>query len=129
VHEVGTETALHGADHEEIREVLGHDPVEAVRTFRPGLGHRDSATALRHEAETVVGGGDIEPRGVDQQIDRVLDAVHDRTVLVDEIDTATIGVDEMDVRAIERRKVLVVEAGALAGGTRASARRRPGGRR
>ena len=56
----------------------------------------------------------LEAGGVDQHVDRVLLAVEDRAVLADLGDALAVRVDEVDVRTVERRQVVVVEARPLA---------------
>ena len=57
---------------------------------------------------------DLKPRGEDQAIQVVVHAIDLTAGGIDLLDPSTIGVDEMDVRAVERVEVLVVEARTLA---------------
>ena len=56
----------------------------------------------------------LEAGGVDQHVERVVSAVEDRALRADLGDALAVGVDEMDVRPVERRQVVVVEARPLA---------------
>ena len=58
-------------------------------------------------------GADLEPRGVDDAVDRVLDAGHDDAGLGDALDAPAVGVHQVGVRGVSV-EVLVVEARALA---------------
>ena len=59
-------------------------------------------------------GSDLEARRVDQQVDWILHTVDDWPTSSDLINATTGGVDEMDVREVERRQVIVVKADPLA---------------
>ena len=56
----------------------------------------------------------LEAGRVDQQVELVLVALEDRALRVDLGDALAVGVDQVDVRAVERRQVVVVEARPLA---------------
>ena len=82
---------------------------------RPLLGERHAVAAVDLVAGAArVVGADLEAGGVDQAVELVLDAVDDDAALGDALDAPAVGVDERDVRAVERLQVLVVEAGPLA---------------
>ena len=89
--------------------------MQRVRSVAPSLAHADPAPALGIEAEPVLQvGGHLEARREHDDVDRVLDSAGDDSVLGDLVDSVPVGVDQVDVRAVERRQVLVVEAHPLA---------------
>ena len=102
-----------------IRSRLGN-PLASTpcRVWAPSAHRSDSVTpsaALRVEAEPVVEvRGDLEARGVDEQVDRVLDAVDHRAPGRDLVDAPSVGVHQVHVGPVERRQVVVVEADPLA---------------
>src|SRR4029077_16067553 len=57
---------------------------------------------------------EFETGGVDDQIDWVLRAVEDDSVAADPVEAPTLRVDQRDVRTVERRKVVFMEARPLA---------------
>src|ERR1700685_1969034 len=56
----------------------------------------------------------LEAGGIDKDIEFVLFAFENRTLFVDLRDALAMGVDEVDVGAVEGRQVVVMEARALA---------------
>ncbi len=106
---------LDAADDEQVREPAGHHAVQAAHPVAPVLAQRHPAPPGEPVAAGLVGVGDrVEPGGVDDEVDLVLDPVEDDPPLGDVVDAAAVGVDEGDVGAVERREVVVAEQRPLA---------------
>ena len=81
----------------------------------PALAEALAAPADRVEAEPAhQSGRDLEPGREDEEVERILRAVDDRPRGGHFPHTASVGVDDVHVRPVERREVLVVEAQPLA---------------
>ena len=81
VHEIGPETGLHDAEHQQVRELRREDAVQRVRTVVPALAEPHTVAARRVEAESaVLIGGDLEAGGENDQIKFIFLAVDDRPV-------------------------------------------------
>ena len=94
-----------------------------MRSVAPSLAHAGPAPALGVEAEPVLQvGGHLEARGEHDDVDRVLDSAGDDSVLGDLVDSVPVGVDQVDVRAVERREIPAVDRRA------ACSERKVGGR-
>ncbi len=115
VHEIGTETGLHDAEHQQVRELRREDAVQRVRTVVPALAEPHTVAARRVEAEpAVLIGGDLEAGGENDEIEFIFLAVDDRTCRRDPLDALAVGVDQVHMRKVEGRQVLVVEGDAFA---------------
>ena len=124
VREVHGEARLCEAEDEAVREVSTVHPVEGRRAVVPLLGERQPVATVELVSRSPgVVGSDLETGGVDQTVDLelLLEQVAVGVALVDDdarrcdaLDAATLGVDEMHVRAVERVEVLVVETRPLA---------------
>ena len=107
--------SLGGAHLEEVREAVDVHAVQRAHGGVPVLGQRDAVPAdgvepgPAGERRT-----DLEAGGVDDAVEFVVDAADPDARLVDALDTLAVGVDERDVRVVERLQVLVVEARPLA---------------
>ena len=78
VQEVGAEAGLGDADHQQVRELGGQDPVQGVGAVGPALGQAEAAPTPGVEAQTGRQlGGHLVAGGEHQHVDRVLLAVGD----------------------------------------------------
>src|SRR5215475_13686925 len=107
--------AMAELNEEHVREAAYVDAVQGAHSRGPELRQPDAV--LPSEVETVPSRGrraDLEARGVDDAVDRVLGTGRYDTALTDPLDALAVGVDETDRRQVESVEVLVVEARALA---------------
>ena len=89
--------------------------MQRVRTVVPALAEPHTVAARRVEAESaVLIGGDLEAGGENDQIKFIFLAVDDRSCRRDPLDALAVGIDQVHVRKVESRQVLVVEGDAFA---------------
>src|SRR5579872_868838 len=106
---------LRDAHVEAVWESRTVEAVQSLETTRPTLAQRVAAAAINFEAgATGVGGTNFESGRKDDAINLVFNAVEHQPLLGNAIDASPAGIDQGDVRPIERRQVFVVESRALA---------------
>jgi len=93
----------------DVHAVLGAHPVFPV------LGQPQPVSTDQVEpGAAAIFGADLEARGVDQAVQRILRAGHDHAGRRDALDALAVAVDQMDARQVEGLQVGIVEAGPLA---------------
>ena len=115
VWEVHRKPGLGDAFDEAVREPVGAQALERAHTVTPPVGQRHAAAADQVEPGTpAVVRAHLETRCEDQAVEFVRHSVDDHAGLGDALHSATAGVDQCDVVAVERLQILVVKARTLA---------------
>ena len=111
---VGCESRLEHVHDETIWKISALHPVKAAHAFFPFL-HQGSAAAPMNlvTCSPRVGGSDFEAGREDDAVHLVFDTLYDKALLGDLVNALSIGIDEFNIGAIERRKKVVVEGWAL----------------
>src|SRR6202034_3870659 len=104
--------ALRAGDDEQVGEAVAMQAQESSGPFRFPLILQSAAAAAGHHVE----GGSahpLEPGRVDQHVEWIFDALVDDAALVYLADAARRGINQMDVRQVERLQILIMEGRPL----------------
>ena len=112
---VGALSGLLGRHDEQVREAAGEQTMKSRCTGAPLFRQRQAVTPFDFESQPAREVcADFEAGSEDQAIELVFVAIYNHTTLGDPLDALALGVDQTNIRKVERIQIFVVKAWTLA---------------